>query len=87
MRQKVKVIEHGPHWTVIDLELGHRICNNYQDSKNMDAPSHIHDRFDNVTAPCSAETPAHAFRAMVEYRKAHTGLDSKALQREVKKWK
>jgi len=44
MKAKIKVIERVHSWTVIDLELGFRICNSYQDFKDKTAPSHIHDR-------------------------------------------
>lgn len=87
MKVKVKVIERPNSWTVIDFELGFRICNSYQDSKDKTAPSHIHDRFDKVVASCSAKTAEQAFRAMLEYRKRKSSLDVEALEAEVKKWK
>ena len=87
MKAKVKIIERGHSWTVIDLELGFRICNSYQDSKDESAPSHIHDRFDKVVASCSAEHAQHAFQAIVAYRQHNSGLDVDALEQEVKKWK
>ena len=87
MKEKVKIIERGHLWTVIDLELGFRICNSYQDCKDQTAPSHIHDRFDETVASCSAETPQQAYNAVKAYRKTHTSLDVTALEEEVKKWK
>lgn len=87
MKAKLKRIERGHSWTVIDLELGFRICNSYQDSKDESAPSHIHDRFDEVVALCSAENAQQAFQAMLAYRQEHSALDVDALENEVKKWK
>lgn len=87
MNAKVRAIERAHSWTVMDLELGFRICNSYQDSKKQSAPSHVHDRFDEVVASCSAEKPQQAFRAMLAYRQQHSGLDVDALEMEVKKWK
>ena len=87
MKAKVKAIDRGHSWTVIDLELGFRICNSYQDSKDASAPSHIHDRFDEVVASCSAESPRQAFQAMSVYRQTNSGLNVTALEAEVKKWK
>ena len=87
MRAKVKLIERAHSWTVIDLENGFRICNSYQDAKDPDAPSHIHDRFDEVVASCSAASPNQAYRAVLEYRRHHDGLDVVALEAEVRKWK
>ncbi len=87
MKAKVKVIERDHSWTVIDLELGFRICNSYQDSKDTPSPSHIHDRFDEVVASCSAENAQQAFQAMLAYRQQRSGLDIDALEDEVKKWK
>ncbi len=87
MKSKVKILDRGHSWTVIDMELGYRICNSYQDTKAAASPSHIHDAFDQVVAPCSAETPQQAFQAMKAYRQRHSGLDVQALEAEVKKWK
>ncbi len=87
MKAMVKVIERVHSWTVIDLELGFRICNSYQETIDDSAPSHIHDRFDEVVAPCSAESAQQAFRAMLAYRRSRSGLDVESLEDEVKKWK
>jgi hypothetical protein len=87
MKAKVRVIQRVHSWTVIDLENGFRICNSYQESKDPDAPSRIHDRFDEVVASCSAESATQAYRAVLEYRRHHKGLNVSALEDEVRKWK
>lgn len=87
MKEKVKIIDRGHSWTVIDLELGYRICNSHQDHKDADHPSHIHDRFDEVVTSCNATSPQQAYNAMKADRRARTGLDIDAFEKEIKKWK
>lgn len=70
-------------WVVRDAVLGYRICSCNQKYKFPDFPSHIHDPWDRVVAPCTVRTAADAEAVMKSYHRRNTMFALHRLQQEI----
>lgn len=71
--------DDGREWSVGDFRLGYRICTYNEPHKQ--APTHVHDRFDDVIAGLPDMTKQQATEIVRSYAAVHDWLDVEGLKR------